>query len=123
MRRDLIDFHYVRPQHIAIHDALGNWVRVVQVHAYSAKPSPMFSQYRSTEVWQARETQAPPKMKEGWDMEKAVSALPRQQRDAVRWHYVFSRRPPGMAARQIGVHQSRLHELVHEARSMLTNRA
>ena len=123
MKRDLLDFHRIQPGHIAIHALLCNWAAVVRVHATSDKPAPMFRSYRSTEVWQAPEAREPLDMLLGWKMEKAVSQLPPKHREAVRWVYVWPWKAPGMIARRIAVHQSTLHDLVHEARSMLKNRS
>ena len=55
------------------------------------------------------------------DMEKAVSALPVKQREAVRWSYVYGRDPLGMA-RQLAVSKQGLADLVDAGRTMLQNR-
>jgi DNA-directed RNA polymerase specialized sigma24 family protein len=120
--RDWPDFHTVRPEHLAIHDLLLNWTRVVRVNTAYAKPTPMFAHYRSSEVW-ACDTQIPADLLAGWKMEKAVGQLPPKHRDAVRWAYVHRRVPPQKQARMLAVPLLTLGDLVHDARSMLKNRA
>ncbi len=122
MKRDAICFHTVRDEHLAIHDLLLNWARVVRVHVASDKPAPMFAAYRSSETWESDGPRIPVDMLAGWKTEKAVSNLPEKHRAAVRWHYVWPWKAPGMVARRIAVPISVLHELVHDGRSMLRNR-
>ena len=122
MKRDAIDFHSVQDGHLAIHDALLNWARVVRVHAASDKPAPMFAAYRSTEVWQQVESRVPTDPNAGWRMERAVSNLPEKHRAAIRWQYVWPWQPPGMVARKLAVPVLVLQRLVHDGRSMLKNR-
>lgn len=116
------DFHSVRPEHIAIHDALLNWTRVVRVNALYEKPSPMFAHYRSSEVW-ACDSTVPADLLAGWRMEKAVGQLPTKHRTAIRWAYVHRKVPPQKQARLLAVPLTVLGDLVHDARSMLKNRA
>lgn len=121
MKRDFPDYHAVRPEHEAIHLSLLNWARLVRVNAIHQAPSPMFQHYRSSEIWVA-DTSIPINTLEGWDMEKEVKKLPEKHRAAVRWHYVYTKRPPGKQARLLAVPMSVLHDLVHDGRSMLKNR-
>jgi hypothetical protein len=116
------DFHAVRPEHIAIHDALLNWVRVVRDSQTSTACQPMFRHYRSSEVWSAPDPQIPTDTHGGWRMEKMVRNLPPKHRDAIRWAYVHRRVPPHKAARTLAVSILALGDLVHDSRSMLKNR-
>jgi hypothetical protein len=119
--RDWPDFHAVRPEHLAIHDALLNWVRVVRVNSLYAKPTPMFAHYRSSEVW-ACDTQIPADLLAGWKMEKAVGQLPTKHRDAVRWAYVRRKVPVLRMCQRLGMSQISLGDLIHDSRSILNNR-
>ena len=116
------DFHLVRYEHIGIHDALLNWARVVRDNAGSAKCAPCFRHYRSSEVWISEPARIPTDSQAGWGMERSVGGLPVKHRDAIRWHYVYTRRPPAKAAHKLAVTQAMLFQLVHDGRSMLKNR-
>lgn len=131
MKRDLPDFHAVRPEHLDIHDSLCNWARVVRVHLTSGgNCQPMFRQYRTAnysfdkiaDVWvDDTPKRPPPDLQAGWRMERAVRHLPEKERAAVRWHYVYPVQPHKMA-RCLAVTPLGLHDLVHAGRSMLKNR-
>lgn len=53
-------------------------------------------------------------------IEKAVSAIPEKQRDALRWYYVRGDNPAAMA-RALAVSKQGLADLVSSARTMLVN--
>lgn len=124
MRRDSIDFHEVRPQHIKVHESLLNWARYVDGgRRQSWGIQPMFKHYRSTDVWVDLTPQIPIDRLAGSAMEKAVSFLPESHKLAIRWSYVYSRWVPVFrVCRALGVRQDTLNELVHDGRSMLKNR-
>ena len=123
MKRDAIDFHEIRPQHLAVHERLLNWSRYVGSHRGS-QPSPMFRNYRSSEVWQSTASAIPIDTLDGSAMEKAVFHLPEKHCAAVRWYYVYSARGCNIhrMCRLLAVRQDTLNELVHDGRSMLVNR-
>ena len=82
----------------------------------------MFRQYRSTEIWAARDSLVTDSL-DGHQMEKAVCALPEKHRDAIRWSYVFWRIPPGKMCKHLAVSRQGLALLIHDGRSMLKNRS
>ena len=120
MKREDIDLHAVLPQHYAIHERLCNWARYVRDHRINP-PSPMFRQYRSSEIWAPAEPTMTDPM-DGHKLEKAVSALPEKHRDAIRWHYVYTQIPPHKMCRHLAVQRAGLMLLVKDGRSMLGNR-
>lgn len=122
MRRDHIDFFLVRDDHLAIHEKLEAWARWVRPRAQGWQVAPMFRQYRSKSwQWHRPEIQVQPNIPEAVAMEKAVAQLPEKHRDAIRWSYVFTGNPAGMAQR-LAVSKQGLMDLVSEGRTMLRNR-
>ncbi len=126
MKRDAIDFHEIRPQHLAVHERLCNWARYVSVGRRGGGGiHPMFRSFRSSEVWAAPDSMGIPVDNiDGSAMEKAVAALPEKHRGAVQWHYVYSGWGVSIfkACRLLAVRQDTLNELVHDGRAMLKNR-
>lgn len=118
---EYIDFHHVSPQQADIHDRLRNWARWCY-----GRPThwiqPMFRSYRSAaKHWYGEEVRVEVDAIDAQATEKAVSALPADHRDAVRWCYVY-RSPPAGAARQMGCTLVMLQKYVIDGRQMLINR-
>ena len=125
MKRDAIDFHEIRPHHQAVHDLLLNWSRYVMGgRGGLTQATPMFRNYRSSEVWSGHEPGIPINTLDGSEMERAVHKLPEKHCAAIRWHYVYSLKGCSIfrACRVLGVRQDTLNELVHDGRAMLKNR-
>jgi DNA-directed RNA polymerase specialized sigma24 family protein len=123
VKRDDIDLHAVRHEHLAIHERAMNWARYVRDGNRSGHgTAPMFRHYRSSEVWGTDTLRTPIDTLDGHRMEKAVAQLPEKHRDAIRWSYVYVWIQPAKACRGLGVTRSGLADLVHDARSMLKNR-
>jgi DNA-directed RNA polymerase specialized sigma24 family protein len=121
MKRDYIDFHFVEPHQIAIHDRLINWARYVQVKV-PHWVAPIWKLGKSnTRQWHAPEPRIEVDILDGHAVEKAVYALPEKHRAAIRWHYVYKSGPVA-ACRKIGVNAEMLRRLVIEGRAMLVNR-
>jgi len=121
VKRENCDLFVVLPHHMTIHDRLGNWARYVRDSRPGGAVAPMFRSYRSSEVW-AQEVRTPVDALDGHKMEKAVAQLPEKHRDAIRWHYVYVWIQPGKVQRHLAVTRSGLVDLIHDGRSMLTNR-
>ena len=123
MKREDIDFHIVRDEHLGVHEALLNWSRWVRVRPHGWQVAPMFRQYRS-KAWQWER----PVIRDSINvlaavaMEKAVSKLPEKHRDAIRWSYVFGGHP-AKVARDLGVSKQGLSDLIDGGRTMLRNRS
>ncbi|MEJ7932565.1 hypothetical protein WG922_21525 [Ramlibacter sp. AN1015] len=122
MRRDdFIDFHYVEPQQLAMHDRLLNWARYVRVKPILWQ-APIWRLGKSKgRQWHEPTIAEPTDTLDGHAIEKAVAALPELHREAIRWHYVW-RTTPAHARRVLGVTNEGLQRLVVDGRSMLTNR-
>lgn len=120
MKRDDIDFHAVLAHHEAIHARLEDWAKWCKPPPRS-ECSPMFRQYRSSEVHEG----ATPALKlntlDCQKIEKAVSQLETQQARALRWSYV-TKRSPVMACRSIGCTLVELVQLVELGRQTLVDR-
>ena len=121
-REDHVDYFLVPDGQLAIHERLEAWARWVRVRPSGWQVAPMFRQYRS-KAWQWERPEPRPSVNipEAVAMEKAVSLLPEKHREAIRWSYVFSGNPVGMA-RRLAVSKQGLLELVQAGRTMLTNR-
>ena len=125
MKRDAIDFHAVRPEHFNIHDRLLNWAVYITPGRGGTATSPMFRQYRSTEVWQQHVASRIVNKLDGAKMETAVWMLPEPERTAIRWSYYYSQHgcPVWKVCKVMGVNQATLEGLVHTGRTMLRNRS
>jgi hypothetical protein len=126
MKRDAIDFHEVRPAHLAIHERLLNWSRYVSGGGGGGSSAiPMFRLYRCPDTWHNPMPSIPVDTLDGARMEKAVGFLPEKHMAAVRWSYVYSGWGVSVhkVCRLLAVRQDTLNELVHDGRSMLKNRA
>jgi DNA-directed RNA polymerase specialized sigma24 family protein len=124
VKRDDIDLHAVRHEHLAIHERALNWARYVRDGNRSGHgTAPMFRHYRSSEVWGTDTLRTPIDTLDGHRMEKAVAQLPERHRYAIRWHYVFQFVPPQKVCRALAVTRLGLADLVHDGRSILKNRS
>jgi hypothetical protein len=84
-----VDFHAIPDSQAAIHERLLNWARWC-FSGQAQDCAPMFSGYRSTEVWAAPEASSPVDKLDAQRIEKAVCALPYNHKHAIRWWYVMS---------------------------------
>lgn len=124
MRREpFVDFFLVPDGQLEIHRRLEQWSRWVRVRPCGWQTAPMFKQYRS-HAWQWETPEIRPQVDtlDAVVLEKAISALPEKQRDAIRWAYVFCG-SPGAMARRLAVTKQGLMELINQGRQMLVNRA
>ena len=115
-----VDFFALDPKHRKIDERLVNWSRWVQVHP-ARFVQPMFKGFKSSEVWAHHEISVPIDSLDAAAMEKQVSALPVNPRDAIRWAYVY-RVQPWRFCRSMGITQTTLADLIHDGRQMLVNR-
>lgn len=121
LMRVKVDFHHVEEHQHAIDKRLHNWSRWVKPHRPSWV-SPMFRMYRSHAwQWHAPEHRETCDVLDAQAIEKLVCKLPEKHRQAVRWHYVFPCEPFRMA-RELGVTEQALFQLVRDGRQMLMNR-
>ena len=124
LKRDDVDFHEVRDEHLDIHGRLVNWARWASGGRGGASTSPMFRQYRSNDHWAAPDVSQPVDRLDAAAMEKAVVALPERYRVAIVWSYIKCYH--GMSIRKacfaLAVSPDGLAALVHDGRTMLKNR-
>ena len=114
------DFHFVEPQHKVIHKDLENWALYIRVRPQSWM-GPIWKLGRSHgRQWHSPEILPPIRPLDAMEIEKLVRELPKKQRAAIRWNYVY-RDSPAKAIRQIGTTYQGLAELVRIGRVMLIN--
>ena len=120
--QETVDYHYIKPEHEAIHARLVNWERGVRVRPHGWFTHPMWRNSRTSRQWEVSPyIGVPVNTIDAAMMEKAVYALPEKHREAVRWWYVY-RRDPAAMARNLGVSKQGLADLVEAGRTMLKNR-
>ena len=120
--QETVDYHYIKPEHEAIHARLENWERLVRVRPHGWFTHPMWRNSRTSRQWEVSPyISVPVNTIDAALMEKAVYALPEKHREAVRWWYVY-RRDPAAMARNLGVSKQGLADLVEAGRTMLGNR-
>ena len=118
----MIDHNYIEPHHSAIHDRLSNWARYVSVRQIAWPIQPMF---RAAKTPKTLDVDAHVRIDvntlDGHAIERAISALPALNRDALRWWYV--RRWSVMRQRKMqGLTDEGLQRAVRDGRQMLINR-
>ena len=122
MKRDYIDFHFVEPHQIAIHDRLINWARYVKPHGLTVQMAPIWCLGKSnTRQWHAPEPRIEVDILDGMKLEKAVCALPHVHKGAIRWAYVFPTKPTKACAK-LGLSEQGLLKAIRDGRQMLLNR-
>lgn len=122
VQETIVDYHYVKPEHEAMHERLTNWARWVKVRPHGWPTHPMWRKALTSKQWDiAPHVSTPVNTLDAANIEKAVSSLPTKHRDAVRWHYVHSGNPAAMA-RSLAVSKKGLADLVDAGRTMLQNR-
>lgn len=120
-REEHVDYFLVRDEHAAIHARLEAWARWVRVRPQGWQVAPMFRQYRSKAwQWERPEPREAVNIPEALEMERAVSLLPKKNREAIRWCYVFSGSPAAMA-RRLAVSKQGLLDLIGQGRTMVKN--
>lgn len=120
MKRDVVDFHAVPENQIAMHERLVNWARAQRSSAGSGC-APMFRQYRSSDQWATPTASSPVDQRDAQRINKAWQQLPTRHRLAVAWHYVTPGSPT-KACKAIGCTMEDLARLVVDSRAMLINR-
>jgi len=120
LKRDDLDFHAVRHEHLVIHERLLNWRRYVRDGRSGFGIQPMFRLYRpERDNGHAPEVRIPIDSTDGHAIEIAVGQLPERPREAVRWAYVFTWIHPKKVCRYLEVSPHTLAELIHEGRAAL----
>jgi hypothetical protein len=121
MRRDNIDFFYIAEDQLAMHARLENWARYVAVRT-PHWVSPTWRQGKSNgRQWHEPEIKAEVNTLDGHELEKGVAALPWQNRDCIRWAYVF-KTPPWVLRKQKGFTEDDIYTYIKAGRRMLINR-
>lgn len=121
VQETVVDYNHVPDHHKAIHERLLNWARWVRPRAHGWHTHPMWKGALTSKQWDVSpHIPIPLKPLEAVEMEKAVSALPEKQRDAIRWSYVHCKDPVAMAKR-LAVSKQGLADLVEAGRTMLQN--
>ena len=117
-----LDFDSLAAEHRGIHARLENWARWVRGgRRLGGACASMFRLYRSSDVRNAEPqfASAAPDQLDGWAIEQAVSKLPEQPREALRWYYVTPWVQPFRLTRYLDVPLSALPALVHDGRALL----
>lgn len=117
-----VDYNLVKAEHEEIHVRLQNWARWVR-GGNTALSHPMWRFFKEKEASESVPLDhIPINSLDAHMLEKLVVDLPEKNRHAVRWWYVYANNPR-KAAKLLGVTMDALNELVHDARTMLKNRA
>ena len=115
------DYFYVAPEHDAIDKRLVNWAEWVKVRTPSGVAPVWKLGKPAGRQWHYPELRPTCDLLDAAAMEKAVYALPKRHRDALRWCYVY-KYGEAKFRREAGLTQDGLMRLLSEARTMLMNR-
>ena len=119
----MIDFHYIATRHDAIHLRLEAWARWVRVSPKPWATHPMWRNARTPRQWDIDPVvHQTLNTLEAHEIERAVSFLPVNHREAIRWCYVFSYIPDTAIRRALGVTREALAGLIVDGRDMVKNR-
>lgn len=120
MKREYVDFDYIPEHQLPMHWRLVNWSRSV-VNSAPSSVSPMFQQYRSSEVYGGGGGKIPFDAKDADIVGKAVVALPTANLLAINWWYV---KPcaPSRAAKGMQCTLAQLAQYVVDGRERLIER-
>jgi len=118
--RQYVDFSYIPEAQLPMHWRLVNWERSLRSSAGSGV-SPMFRQYRSSEVYSGGGGKLPVDAEDATRVGKAVQTLPTPMLLAVNWWYV---KPvaPSKAAKGMQCTLAELARYVIDGRAMLIER-
>lgn len=118
-----IDFHTVDPQHNEVHARCLDWSRWVKPTVGGIAKSSLFNGYRSKNwQWERPTVHIAVNELQALETERAVSTLPNNEREAIRWAYNLRRGSPGSMARRLAVDKSGLLELIRSGRCLLVAR-
>lgn len=118
MPREHIDFHYVAPDHKAVHKRLENWALYVRL-TRAGRPAPMWRFTRSnSRMWSPPDPLIPVDTRDGDRIEHIVATLPTYHREALRWCYV-DRGAPAKMVRKLNVSYATLFQLVGDGRELV----
>lgn len=120
MKRDAVDLYHVREAHQGIHDRLINWARWVRPRGGVGDVLPMFVGYRPNGYHEVQ-ARVPVDSLDGLRIERLVVRLPDKHRTVLQWFYVRPYIPVRKVRQALGLTFDDLHELIHDARSMLKN--
>ena len=121
LSRRSVDFAFIRPEHMAVHERLANWSRWCRSGAAQHGTHPMFNQYRSAEHWDDASATLPIDTQDAAKAEQQVAKLIKPQCASIRWWYVFFWVHPKKVAAAQNVNQQTLSELIHAARDVLAH--
>lgn len=122
MRRDEIDLHAVRHEHIEIHQRLENWSRWQYSGHWTSAVLPMFRYYRPDNWGREVRDIIPVDERDAVRVQVVFARLPEKHRHAAGWAYVKPWIPFHRVCRLLGVSRRTLAELIHDSRSMMKNR-
>ena len=123
VKNNVVDFHHIRPEHVAIDARMRNWLRWVSVRGSGWQTHPMWRNVLTSRQWDTDpHIQTEVDTIDALLIERTVSQLPHKHREAIRWHYMGGHDVPGMA-RTLAVSKLGLYELVCTALTMVQNKA
>ena len=120
LKRDQIDFHEVRPEHLAIHQRLLNWAKWCSSGIRNVSVHPMFKHYRHG--YEEASAGSSIDTIDGHRMEKIVTALPEKHRTVLQWAYVRPYIPPLAVRKALGLSHNDLYAMLTDARTQVKNR-
>lgn len=118
MKRDLVDFHRVMPDHLGVHARLENWGMYVHLMR-TGRVAPMWRFTRSnSRMWTPPEPKLNVDTHDGDLIEHVIAILPTYHKEALRWCYV-DRGAPVKVTRRLNVSYATLFQLVCDGRALV----
>lgn len=120
MKRDDIDLHAIKAEHLAIHERLENWSRWQRSGGGGSSALPMFRHYRDG-YYEHGENSIPVDERDAVKVQVAFSQLPIKHRHATGWAYAKPWIPIHRVCQALAVSRRSLVDLLHDSRTMLKN--
>lgn len=120
----MIDLSSIPERHQEINRRLEEWALYLRETPRLMSAQPMFRMYQSKSRQWDPEPYIPVQIDTiaAHAVEKAVSTLPEQQREVIRWAYIWPWVQEHRIRRKVGATRTAMVEIINSARDMLKNR-
>ena len=121
MKREPIDLHYVKPEHLSVHARLLNWGAWSNPRSAGSQVQPIFRGYEPYLVPRESSGASEVDPLDAQAVQKVMHRLPKKHALSMMWCYVHPYISDRKMMWQLSVNRSGLAELIQDARTMVKN--